>query len=275
MLVRTWNLFHGNTMPPRRNAYLREMVELITADRPDVVCLQEIPAWALGRVGGWARMRAVSVRARGAKLGPLPIPVTLGRALTAIHHGRLRSAFAGQGNAVLVPADATIRAVKTITLNTNVFCEERGGRLGLSPKQMRRWEKERRVCQVVQYELPSRHRVLVANLHATSYPQDPRLADAELRRATSFVERTAETEETVIVAGDFNITREQSETIKELMSAPTESRWTDSGPHIDHVLLRRAVAASVRVWPDAEREHRGRILSDHPPVEVEVALPER
>ena len=27
VLVRTWNLFHGNTNPPRRAAYLREMVE--------------------------------------------------------------------------------------------------------------------------------------------------------------------------------------------------------------------------------------------------------
>ena len=51
MLVRTWNLFHGNTNPPRRGAYLREMVELITTGSPDVVCLQEIPVWALARLG--------------------------------------------------------------------------------------------------------------------------------------------------------------------------------------------------------------------------------
>ena len=33
MIVRTWNLFHGNTNPPGRKAYLREMVEL---SRPTV-----------------------------------------------------------------------------------------------------------------------------------------------------------------------------------------------------------------------------------------------
>ena len=50
MLVRSWNLFHGNTETARRaSAYLDEMVELATADDPDVLCLQEIPAWALGR----------------------------------------------------------------------------------------------------------------------------------------------------------------------------------------------------------------------------------
>jgi endonuclease/exonuclease/phosphatase family metal-dependent hydrolase len=42
LLVRTWNLFHGNTLPPGRKAFLREMVRLASSDRPDVLCLQEI-----------------------------------------------------------------------------------------------------------------------------------------------------------------------------------------------------------------------------------------
>ncbi len=273
MLVRTWNLFHGNTVPPGRKAHLRTMVELIAVGNPDAVCLQEVPAWALGSLGEWSGMKAVTARARRPTLGPLPIPASLGRALTAPHHGKIRSAFSGQGNAILIPNDAEIRKVKGITLNTNVFCEEQGAKLELSPKMMARWEKERRVCQVVQYELPSRRRLLVANLHATSCPQNYHLPDAELRRATNFIERASEVEESLIVAGDFNITREQSETIQALMAAPPESRWSDSGPQIDHVLLHRAVAESVRVWPDAEREYQGRLLSDHAPVEVQVGLP--
>ena len=36
MVVRSWNLFHGNTSPPRRRAYLEEIVRLATADEPDV-----------------------------------------------------------------------------------------------------------------------------------------------------------------------------------------------------------------------------------------------
>ncbi len=270
MLVRTWNLFNGNTSPPGRKAYLREMVELITADKPDVVCLQEIPGWALKQIGSWAGMQAVTARAKRAKFGPFPIPTLLGRALTAPNHGLLRSAFAGQGNAILFPKQAQLRAEKTITLNTNVFCEERGARLGLSAKQMLWWEKERRVCQLVQYEMPDRRRFLVANIHATSAANDLRLADAELRRAINFIERGAELEEVLIVAGDFNITREQSTAIQELMERPPETKWSDSGPRIDHVLLRSAVATAVRVWPDGEREYEGHLLSDHAPVEVEL-----
>ena len=109
-----------------------------------------------------------------------------GRALTAPHHGKFRSAFTGQGNAILIPKDATVRTHKTITLNTNPFCEDRGRAFGLTPKQMLWWEKERRICHTVQYELPSRQRFLVANLHATN-SADTRLPDAELRRAVNFV----------------------------------------------------------------------------------------
>ena len=50
LVIRTWNLFHGNTHPPGRRAYLRQMIELVTRDRPDVVCLQELPVWSLARL---------------------------------------------------------------------------------------------------------------------------------------------------------------------------------------------------------------------------------
>ena len=76
MLVRTWNLYHGNSSPPRRHAFLDEMIELATADDPDVLCLQEVPAWAL------PRFTAADVAAR-------PIfGASVGRALTDLHHGR-------------------------------------------------------------------------------------------------------------------------------------------------------------------------------------------
>ena len=41
---------------------------------------------------------------------------------------------------------------------------------------------------------------------------------------------------------------------------------------IDHILLRRAIATSVRVWPDEERTFGGKLLSDHPPVEATIEL---
>jgi endonuclease/exonuclease/phosphatase family metal-dependent hydrolase len=105
VLVRTWNLFHGNAVPPERRAYLREMVELASADRPDVVCLQEIPVWALERLEGWSGMRAVT--AVGAQ--PLLGSAEIGRRLTDLNHGLLRSAFTGEGLAVLLSRRLEIR----------------------------------------------------------------------------------------------------------------------------------------------------------------------
>ena len=228
--MRTSNLFHGNTMPPGRRAYLREMVELVTADRPEVVCLQEVPAWALATVGEWAGMTAVADRTRRGR--------PFARRITSLNPGFFRSAFNGQGNVILLPVDATVRVHKTITLNTNPFCEEEGRKLGLDEGTTRRWQRERRICQVVKAERPDRQRLLVANLHATGHAPDSRLADAELRRAASFVDRQSEVEEIVIFAGDFNVTEAQSRTIAALLDAPPESRWSAAGPNIDHVLVR-------------------------------------
>lgn len=98
LLVRTWNLFHGNASPPERRAFLRDMVELVTADEPDVVCLQELPVWALGRLESWSGMRAACAVARRPRLGS----AGLGRRMTELHHGLLRSAFTGEAGAILV-----------------------------------------------------------------------------------------------------------------------------------------------------------------------------
>jgi endonuclease/exonuclease/phosphatase family metal-dependent hydrolase len=103
-LVRTWNLFHGNAVPPERNAYLRQMVELVTADDPDIVCLQEVPLWALGHLEGWSGMRAA--RAVGAP--PLLRSAELGRWITELNHGVLRSAVTGEGLAILVARRHTV-----------------------------------------------------------------------------------------------------------------------------------------------------------------------
>jgi endonuclease/exonuclease/phosphatase family metal-dependent hydrolase len=98
VLVRTWNLFHGNTHPPQRRGFLHEMVELVTADRPDVVCLQELPVWALQELESWSGMRAVGEVARRPRLGS----AALGRVVTDLHHGVLRSALTGEADAILV-----------------------------------------------------------------------------------------------------------------------------------------------------------------------------
>jgi endonuclease/exonuclease/phosphatase family metal-dependent hydrolase len=95
MLVRTWNLFHGNASPPERRAYLRTMVELVTGDGPDVVCLQELPVWALGELERWSGMRATTAVARR------PLLPFGARVVTDLHHGLLRSAVTGEADAIL------------------------------------------------------------------------------------------------------------------------------------------------------------------------------
>ena len=95
LLVRTWNVFHGNSAPPRRRAHLRQMIELVSGDRPDVVCLQELPVWALGKLERWSGMHAAGAVARR------PLLPFGARALTALHHGLLRSALTGEADAIL------------------------------------------------------------------------------------------------------------------------------------------------------------------------------
>ena len=71
------------------------MIELVTSDRPDVVCLQELPVWALDQLESWSGMHAFTAVARR----PL-LPIGA-RAVTALHHGLFRSAFTGEGDAIL------------------------------------------------------------------------------------------------------------------------------------------------------------------------------
>jgi endonuclease/exonuclease/phosphatase family metal-dependent hydrolase len=269
MIVRAWNVFHGNTSPPGRRSYLREMIELVTADRPGIVCLQEVPPWAFDKVGEWSDMQAVSVRTRKPKLGPLPLGARLSGRMTAINSGLFRSGFQGQGNVILLPKDAKITQTKQITLNTNPFCEEQTEKFGLEPKRARWWEKERRVCHLAKIQLPNRRRLCVANLHVTSHAPDLRFADAELRRAASFVDRASELDEIVVFAGDFNTTLASSETLQ-MLTTREDDRFSPPAPYIDHVLVRGAIASTIKVWPDDDRRYDGKLLSDHAPVEVEI-----
>jgi endonuclease/exonuclease/phosphatase family metal-dependent hydrolase len=251
MLVRAWNLHLGKDASNGRRNHTREMVELITADRPWIVCLQEVPTGVLGKVGDWAGMQAVGVVAQKGRLGPFGGP--------------------GKGNAVLFPKEAKLREEKQITLNTNPFCEEKAGKLGYSLKEARWWEKERRVCQVVKIEFPDRKRWLIANLHATSLDTERRLADAELGRAVKFIERQAETEETVIVGGDFNVPLAESAVLQELTTR-IDYGFAATSQGAAQILVRgRVTLSGLRIWPDAEREVGGVLLSDHAPVELDVA----
>lgn len=261
MLVRSWNLFHGNTVPPQRRAHLHAMVRLATADAPDVLCLQEVPAWAL------AEFTIGDVAARPV-IGPVPITARVGRTLTDVHHGVLRSAFAGQGNALQLAPRLRVLDHRVLTLNPGRFRRAQGRALGLAPRARRAWAKERRIVQAARLEALDGRTFVVANLHCTSYAPDQRLPDAELLRAAWFVSSLAEPGDVQVLAGDFNVLASRSCTLADLTGP--EWGFSAAGPGIDHILVRGAEATELGRWPDAQRAHGDRLLSDHAPVELEI-----
>jgi endonuclease/exonuclease/phosphatase family metal-dependent hydrolase len=261
VVIRSWNLFHGNSLPSQRAGFLDEMLRLATADDPDVLCLQEVPAWALGR------FTAGDIAARPA-VGPVPIPAELGRRLTEPNHGLLRSAFSGQGNAIEVSSRLRVLAHASLTLNPRRFRAAQARALELGPVARFGWAKERRIVQAVRLAEPGGRTFLVANMHCTSFPADERLADAELLRAAWFAVSTAAPEDVVVLAGDFNVRAARSRTLRDLTSA--EWGFSEPGPGIDHILVRGATASPVRSWPEDQRKHDDHLLSDHAPVEVEI-----
>ncbi len=261
MLIRSWNLFHGNTVPPQREAFLDEMIRLVTAGEPDVVCLQELPAWSLGR------FTAGDVGARPS-LGPVPIPAELGRRLTEPNHGLLRSAFAGQGNAMQVSPRLRVLAHETLTLNSHRFRRAQSRALRLGPVARLGWGKERRIVQGLRLLEPGGRTFFVTNMHCTSYAADERLADAELLRAAWFAVSKAAPEDVVVLAGDFNVRSARSRTLADLTGP--EWGFSEPGPGIDHILVRGANVSPLRLWPDDQRRHGDRLLSDHAPVELDI-----
>src|SRR6476646_3112315 len=114
------------------------MLRLATVDNPDVLCVQEVPAWAL------PKFTVGDVAARPV-LGPLPIPRRLGRALTRTNHGLLRSAFSGQGNAMIIGGRLRLVGHRVLTLNTRRFRDAQARALELTPLARLAWAKERRI----------------------------------------------------------------------------------------------------------------------------------
>ena len=267
LLVRSWNLFHGNAKPPARKSFLEEMVALASADQPDVLCLQELPVWALEHLGDWSGMSVFGEIAMRPRLGPLPATAGIGRAVTSLHHGLFRSAFAGQANAILVAPAIRVLERDRVVLNARRFRRQQASRLGLGLVARLGWAKERRVCQAIRVVRDGRT-IVVANLHATSYSADRRLADAELLRAAVFAHGFARPDELCVLAGDFNVRMGRSPTLAEL--AKPEWGFSAAGDGIDQILVRGA-KGRVERWPLERRQLDGRILSDHAPVDLRIA----
>jgi endonuclease/exonuclease/phosphatase family metal-dependent hydrolase len=233
LLVRTWNLFHGNAVPPERRAFLEEMVRLATADEPDVLCLQEVPVWALPHLHAWSGMTTVSAVAALPRLRN----AELGRRITQLNHGLFRSAFTGQANAILLAPPLRERDPATAVVS------EAG---------------ERRVCQLVHVEDVG----LVANFHVTGGPP----ADEQFLRVVDFAEVRAEPGEAVILCGDANLLPGNGRAYGTLR----ERGFSAPAPGIDQILVRGLPATPPVVWPDERRRVGSRLLSDHAPVELQI-----
>ena len=251
-------MFHGNTVPPGRRRYVEEMIRLVTKDGPDVVCLQEVPPWAFDPIAEWSGMQIYGEIAARPTIGPLPSTVSLGRAITDLNPGLLRSGFEGQANAILVAPDRQILSRHVVTLNPLRFRLREARRLGLSLVELLAWGKERRQCMAVRLE----GGMVVANLHATK-ARNPRIPDAELVRAAGWAARLAG-DAPAILAGDFNVDTARSVTIDQL------DGYTKAGPGIDHVVARGASTGPYDRWTPERRRLGQLALSDHAPVEVEV-----
>ena len=244
-------------------------MRLATADQPDVLCLQELPGWVSGQLADWSGMQAYVDLAQPPRVGPFPIPVELGRTMTSLHHGLLRSVFSGQSNGILLSPEATFLGRDRLVLNSRDFREAQSRWLSLPLVTRLAWAKERRIVQVVRARFPSGPTLAVANLHATGYDPDQRLPDAELLRAAVFVDAVAQPGDVVVLAGDFNVTAACSATQADL----TTGDWGFSEPAaegIDQILVRGASVDGLTRWPVERRRVEGRVLSDHAPVEARV-----
>lgn len=177
MLVRSWNLFHGRSSPPDGRIRLRQMIELATGDAPDVVCLQELPLWALFHLERWSGMTAVWAVA---KRPLLLLPPPLGGVLQRWRPRLFRSAITGQANAILLAPSHRVLEHRSARVSE-------GGR-------------ERRVCHAVRLE-----GIVIGNVHATNEFRRPEVPKAELARAHALVDELASGGEARVLAGDFNL----------------------------------------------------------------------
>jgi endonuclease/exonuclease/phosphatase family metal-dependent hydrolase len=235
LLVRTWNVFHGNAQPPRRTGHLRQMIELVTADGPDAVCLQEVPVWALRRLEDWSGMRRFDAITR-----PPLWPGPFSKWVTRAHQGFFRSGLAGQANAILVAP--------------------RHAATDLGHERISEHGRERRLVHAIR--IAGTAGVIVANLHASNDHARPAVPRAEAAHAAGFVERAATPGDVVVLAGDFNV------------SDPQLGAYSAPGAGIDHVLVRGAAPDSVLSWPLEQRMQNGVVLSDHPVVEARLRVGE-
>jgi endonuclease/exonuclease/phosphatase family metal-dependent hydrolase len=87
-------------------------------------------------------------------------------------------------------------------------------------------------------------------------------------RAAVFADSFGEPGDVLVLAGDFNVIREHSQTFAQL--ARSEWGFTKPISWIDQVLVRGAPSEPAQRWPEERRRLGGKLVSDHAPVEVRI-----
>jgi endonuclease/exonuclease/phosphatase family metal-dependent hydrolase len=233
------------------------MVRLASEDRPDVLCLQELPVWSLRRLHEWSGMQLFGAVAARPKLRS----PELGYTITARNHGLFRSAVTGQANAILLRPELRVLASESIVLNPAAVRKRVAAELGLDRRARLAWAKERRVCQAVRTDS-----LTVANLHISSV-RDARIRDAELLRAATFADSFAEPDDLLVLAGDFNLRPWESAMLEALAS---DWGFSPPIPGIDQIIVRGGSPTKPEAWPEERRRTDGHLLSDHAPLEVTI-----
>ena len=202
VLIRSWNLFHGRTVPSGRRRYFERMVKLICEDGPaSSRCRSSPPERSLDSKRGRA------TPAYGDVASPARLPRNLGWA-----HDRPRpdpAPLCGRGAGERDPRRARPRGDRPTGDRPQPARLPEAGRRGAGARLVvtrLRWARERRICQAVRIRLEDGRSAVVGNLHATSFRNEKRVADAELLRAAAFLDGVANPGEPVVLAGDFNVT---------------------------------------------------------------------
>ena len=126
--------------------------------------------WSFQRLEDWSDMTAVADVAKR----PL-LPGVLARVITDLNNKFFRSAFTGQGNAILVARELKVVDHRTVRLS----------------------RPEHRICQAIRLQ----NDVVVANLHASGRRLD--YGEEELEPALELLDELAGS--VAILAGDFNL----------------------------------------------------------------------
>ena len=230
-------MYHGRTHPVTRQTHLQRMIELVTADKPDLVALQEVPLWSLGKLDDWTGMAV-----RWAVTVPAILLAPLAKLVTDIDARRVRSFLTGQANVLLAGPHVELGEQRLLLLNPEVSKWDWLFRRG--PQQ--------RFVQAVDVTAYGQAFVM-ANVHTTNRPEQ---ALRELERAAGFVADA----ECCVLSGDFNVRRHTVEGY----SPPIDG--------VDQIVVRGLeLERGPEAWPRERRTVDGAVLSDHAPVEAVIA----